>query len=259
MIGRGYESRDLTAGSSRNASPTNHPGHPSPPPAPRLSTRRSPVSSDCLRHPPPPPPPRHSPDTPQHRPSQPSRIPVPHSSLFIHPSCTPSPWHRHWSRRFARRRFARRRRHHRRRRRRRRRVSVLLHRADTPGVLNGIVATLLLATSKCRRRRLRGRRRRQRSRPSSLSLSLSLSLIVSLAPASVRCSAIFVCGSIDASASGDATLSRSSPSITTLDDRHSSRNDGNGESVTGVVRFLSTRVSGYLARDDKKDRSIRFA
>jgi hypothetical protein len=53
---------------------------------------------------------------------------------------------------------------------------VLLHRADTPGVLNGIVATLLLATSKCRRRRrLRGRRRRQRSRPSSLSLSLSLS------------------------------------------------------------------------------------
>jgi len=163
MIGRGYESRDLTAGSSRNASPTNHPGHPPPPPAPRLSTRRSPVSSDCLRHPPPP---RHSPDTPQHRPSQPSRIPVPHSSLFIHPSCTPSPWHRHWGRRFARRR------HH--------RVSVLLHRADTPGVLNGIVATLLLATSKCRRRRrrrLRGRRRRQRSRPSFLSLSLSLSYV----------------------------------------------------------------------------------
>jgi len=162
MIGRGYESRDLTAGSSRNASPTNHPGHPSPPPAPRLSTRRSPVSSDCLRHPPPP---RHSPDTPQHRPSQPSRIPVPHSSLFIHPSCTPSPWHR--GRRFARRR------HH--------RVSVLLHRADTPGVLNGIVATLLLATSKCRRRRrrrrrrLRGRRRRQCSRlpPPSLSLCRS--------------------------------------------------------------------------------------
>lgn len=33
-------------------------------------------------------------DTPQHHPSQPSRILVPHSSLFIHPSCTPSPWHR---------------------------------------------------------------------------------------------------------------------------------------------------------------------
>lgn len=33
-------------------------------------------------------------DTPQYHPSQPSRILVPHSSLFIHPSCTPSPWHR---------------------------------------------------------------------------------------------------------------------------------------------------------------------
>lgn len=37
-------------------------------------------------------------DTPQHHPSQPSRILVPHSSLFIHPSCTPSPWHRHRAR-----------------------------------------------------------------------------------------------------------------------------------------------------------------
>lgn len=30
-------------------------------------------------------------DTPQHHPSQPSRTLVPHSSLFIHPSCTPPP------------------------------------------------------------------------------------------------------------------------------------------------------------------------
>lgn len=37
-------------------------------------------------------------DTPQHHSSQPSRILVPHSSLFIHPSCTPSPWHRHRAR-----------------------------------------------------------------------------------------------------------------------------------------------------------------
>lgn len=37
-------------------------------------------------------------DTPQHHPSQPSRILVPHSSLFIHPSSTPSPWHRHRAR-----------------------------------------------------------------------------------------------------------------------------------------------------------------
>lgn len=93
MIGRGYESRDLAAGSSRNASPTNHPDHPPPPPLsasalyPIPCILRLPPSSSCAPL-----------DTPQHHPSQPSRILVPHSSLFIHPSCTPSPWHRHRAR-----------------------------------------------------------------------------------------------------------------------------------------------------------------
>jgi len=144
MIGRGYESRDLAAGSSRNASPTNHPDHPSPPPfclgsPPIPCILRLPPSSSCAPL-----------DTPQHHPSQPSRILVPHSSLFIHPSCTPSLWHHH--RELVRLppppppRFC------------------TLHRADTLGVLNGIVATLLLATSKCRRRRLRRKRIRRRRR-----------------------------------------------------------------------------------------------
>lgn len=92
MIGRGYESRDLAAGSSRNASPTNHPDHPSPPPfclgsPPIPCILRLPPSSSCAPL-----------DTPQHHPNQPSRILVPHSSLFIHPSCTPSLWHHHRAR-----------------------------------------------------------------------------------------------------------------------------------------------------------------
>jgi len=92
MIGRGYESRDLAAGSSRNASPTNHPDHPFPPPfylgsPPIPCILRLPPSSSCAPL-----------DTPQHHPSQPSRILVPHSSLFIHPSCTPSLWHHHRAR-----------------------------------------------------------------------------------------------------------------------------------------------------------------
>jgi len=107
---------------------------------PRLSTR-SPVSSDCLRHP------LARPSTPRNT-ILASRLvswyPTLHfsSTLRAHPPLgtatelvrLPPPPPRFCT----------------------------LHRADTLGVLNGIVATLLLATSKCRRRRLRLRRRRRR-------------------------------------------------------------------------------------------------
>jgi len=87
-----------------------------------------------------------------------------------------------------------------------------LHRADTLGVLNGIVATLLLATSKCRRRRLRRKRiRRQRRRYLLVAVededegdvpalaSFHIYILV------FRCSKLhFVFGSIDISANGNA-------------------------------------------------------
>lgn len=120
---------------------TNQPPRPlsSTPVLPRLSTR-SPVSSDCLRHPP------AHPSTPRNT-ILASRLvswyPTLHfsSTLRAHPPLgtatelvrLPPPPPRFCT----------------------------LHRADTLGVLNGIVATLLLATSKCRRRRLRLRRRRR--------------------------------------------------------------------------------------------------
>lgn len=140
-------------------------------------------------------------DTPQHHPSQPSRILVPHSSLFIHPSCTPplpSPptnhpttpttllpppsRHRHRARSPAAATTAAdatttttTTHHHHHRHHHALSFSLsfcILHRADTPGVLNGIVATLLLATSKCRRRRLRLHLRRRRKQRTATSLAL---------------------------------------------------------------------------------------
>lgn len=116
---------------------------------PRLSTR-SPVSSDCLHHPP------ARPSTPRNT-ILASRLvswyPTLHfsSTLRAHPPLgtatelvrLPPPPPRFCT----------------------------LHRADTLGVLNGIVATLLLATSKCRRRRLRLRRRRRRCSVRSLARS----------------------------------------------------------------------------------------
>lgn len=150
---------------------TNQP--PRPPPSstlllPRLSTRSPvypPTASVILSC--------ALPSTPRNtRPSQPSRILVPHSSLFIHPSCTPSiPWHRRRARSPAATTT----------------FLCTLHRADTLGVLNGIVATLLLATSKCRRRRLRRRRRQRSAVPSLIAFLLrSLSLSLSCRPVSLQ-------------------------------------------------------------------------
>lgn len=123
------------------------------------------ISSDCLRHPllrvpPLPHPPRH-PATPVLASRLVSWYPTLHfsSTLRAHPL---HPWHRRRARSPAATTT----------------FLCTLHRADTLGVLNGIVATLLLATSKCRRRRLR-RRRRQRSAVPSLITFLPLSLSLS--------------------------------------------------------------------------------
>lgn len=162
MIGRGYESRDLAAGSSRNASPTNHPDHHPPPPSfchgsppDPLYILRLPPSSSPARSP------RH-PATPVLASRLVSWYPTLHfsSTLRAHPA---PPWHRRRARSPAATTT----------------FLCTLHRADTLGVLNGIVATLLLATSKCRRRRLRRRRRHRSAVPSLITFlprSLSLSL-----------------------------------------------------------------------------------
>lgn len=160
MIGRGYESRDLAAGSSRNASPTNHPDHPPPPPSaaalrPIPCILRLPPSSSCAR-----------PSTPRNTVlASAVSYPTLHFSstlrtLHLSRSSSPPPGTATELVRLPPPpRFC------------------TLHRADTLGVLNGIVATLLLATSKCRRRRLRlRRRRRQRSLAHALSPSHSLLL-----------------------------------------------------------------------------------
>lgn len=92
MIGRGYESRDLAAGSSRNASPTNHPDHPLPPPSAGSLHPRPCILRLCLRHPPP----ACRPSTPRNT-TLASRLSYPGTPLFtfhppfVHRSSSPCP------------------------------------------------------------------------------------------------------------------------------------------------------------------------